>query len=786
MTTPLPTLISSTFLTTTPAPLSVRPSIGTRTASSRSLPLSTHPRINLIIPESKAPNELHQGLKKVVQSRKRGNLTWITPDQEQQQPEWGTAKESWVIHFVKNDQLAPRSLDIHVSHDDFTTSRSSGTQFVVTVSYFRVIEAFRGLGHVLAISRDLSSFTHPDLSPTDENEMDTTSDSSPSTPTINTTSTSTSGGGLKWSGNVGSRLRRHEECLFESVGVMIDCSRNGVLLPSSIISLLITLALSGTNVLQLYCEDTYEIPGEPFFGYFRGAYKEGELREVDGVAEELGIEIIPCIQTLGHLGQMLQWPTYGVLRDTSEVLLAEAVETYAFIEKMIKAISTPFRSKKIHIGMDEAHGVSEGRYRQFFGYKDSTKVFTDHLERVKQICERNGLKPMIWSDMLFCLQAKNNSLSSYYDPSNTVTPQLAASMPDVDTVYWSYYHASPKPYEEKIRSHWQLTGRAPWMASGVWTWSRFWTALPFTFATIRASMIASKLPTSGIQHVMTTIWGDEGNECDLYSALPGILYHAEHAYTKREEQEVEANLLRRKFDAVVEADFEDYLFASKLDDTQPEALPIDAKTHYTPNLAKFLLWEEPFYSFLSPQYKGFDLESHYNHVATYLSQALSSDFTTMSTSPSAIPHSITDFPLNSRLKLPLLLARILELKCHLRERLVGAYKSGDRAELEALAGKADGSRMNRLRRLVGELHDTHRQNWFSMYKPFGFEVLDLRYGGLRSRLETMHRRLISYLDEDDATVSSIPELEVDLQEIYKGQGPNLMIDWNRASRPQYV
>lgn len=41
---------------------------------------------------------------------------------------------------------------------------------------------------------------------------------------------------------------------------------------------------------------------------------------------------------------------------------------------MIKSISGPLRSKRIHIGQDEAHGVSEGRYRQLFGYKESTKV----------------------------------------------------------------------------------------------------------------------------------------------------------------------------------------------------------------------------------------------------------------------------------------------------------------------------------------------------------------------------------------------------------------------------
>jgi len=65
------------------------------------------------------------------------------------------------------------------------------------------------------------------------------------------------------------------------------------------------------------------------------------------------IEVIPCIQTLGHLGQMLQWPQYAHLRDNSEVLLAEYEPTYEFLDKLISAATAPFRSKRIHLGMDE-------------------------------------------------------------------------------------------------------------------------------------------------------------------------------------------------------------------------------------------------------------------------------------------------------------------------------------------------------------------------------------------------------------------------------------------------
>lgn len=55
------------------------------------------------------------------------------------------------------------------------------------------------------------------------------------------------------------------------------------------------------------------------------------------------------------------------------------------------------------------------------------------------------------------------------------------------------------------------------------------------------------------------------------------------------------------------------------------------------------------------------------------------------------------------------------------------------------------------------------ENWFSTYKPFGWEVLDLRYGGLQSRLETMHERLIAYLDVKESSVTKLEELEVELE-----------------------
>lgn len=288
------------------------------------------------------------------------------------------------------------------------------------------------------------------------------------------------------------------------------------------------------------------------------------------------IPLLSSVQTLGHLGQMLQWPRYLNLRDTTEVLLPEWPETYTMLEKMITAATKPFRTKRIHLGMDETHGLGHGRYHSIFGqhnYKDPSMIFVEHLQKVNAICQHMKLEPMIWSDMLFCLQARNNSLLGYYDSNQT--PDVQGLPEDVDLVYWDYYHTSQDSYANRIKSHRDLGAKSPWMAAGSWTWSRFWTALPFTFATCRASQNACK--AAGVKNVFLTIWGDEGNEVDLYSSLPAWLYYAEHAYSPK--SEVDVPLLRAKYDGIVGASFDDFVVASRLDDTHPEKQSIDDRIH---------------------------------------------------------------------------------------------------------------------------------------------------------------------------------------------------------------
>ncbi len=269
----------------------------------------------------------------------------------------------------------------------------------------------------------------------------------------------------------------------------------------------------GINQLMLYMEDTYEIPGEPAFGYFRGGYSQEDLRGIDQYAASFGIEVVPCIQTLGHLEQVLQWPSYHNLKDTNGVLLTGEEATDAFVEKMITAASAPFRSNRIHIGMDEAHGIGSGIYRLKNGLRPPFEILCEHLQKTVATCERHGVEPMIWSDMFFRLGSKTNN---YYDYESRIDPAVAEQIPEnVELVYWDYYHTESAFYEEWIRRHKQM-GKTPIFAGGIWTWNRFWAQLPHSAETLRAGMAAAQ--REKLEEALVTMWGDDGMECDIYSA----------------------------------------------------------------------------------------------------------------------------------------------------------------------------------------------------------------------------------------------------------------------------
>ena len=159
----------------------------------------------------------------------------------------------------------------------------------------------------------------------------------------------------------------------------------------------------GYNMLMLYTEDTYEVEGQPLFGYMRGRYSIGEMKELVAYGEEKGIELIPCIQTLAHLNQIFKWDVYKKMRDCNDILLIDDERTYQLIDDMLRTLRSVFKTEKIHIGMDEAHHVGLGKHLDQHGFENRFSLLSRHMDKVKALCDKHHFQPMIWSDMFFRL-----------------------------------------------------------------------------------------------------------------------------------------------------------------------------------------------------------------------------------------------------------------------------------------------------------------------------------------------------------------------------------------------
>lgn len=453
----------------------------------------------------------------------------------------------------------------------------------------------------------------------------------------------------------------------------------------------------------------------------RGRYSEEELRLCDRYADHLGIEMFPCIQTLAHLTEALKWNFAANIRDTADILLAGRDETYEFIEELLKAATRPYRSDRIHIGMDEAHQLGLGKYLELNGYHKRFDIMNQHLQKVASIAEKLHLKPMLWSDMYFRLGSETGS---YYDLEADIPEDVMEAMPkNVQLVYWDYYHSDENFYREMIQKH-KTFGSDPIFAGGVWTWNGIAPNYGKTFVTTDAALTVCK--EEGLHEVFATMWGDNGAETHPFSGLAGLQLFAEHGYAK----EVDRERLAERFSFCVGGRLDDFLLLTELDETPGVSKNNLNETHPS----KFLLWQDVLMGLYDENIRSLPMNKHYLKLVGPLEQAKKRNSQWA---------DLFGFYVQ--------LALVLSVKAEFGLNLKAAYDRNDKPEILSLKQQLPGLYAN-----IDKLRKRHRTIWLSTNKPFGWEVLDIRYGGILSRLESAEHRLQEWID---GKIDRIEELQ---------------------------
>lgn len=506
---------------------------------------------------------------------------------------------------------------------------------------------------------------------------------------------------------------------FRTLGTMVDCSRNAVLNVGSIKRWIDITSSIGYNMLMLYTEDLYEIEGEPYFGYMRGRYTREELREIDSYAKGKGMTLMPCIQTLAHLLAIKRWPKYGELFDTDDILLAGNERVYELIDKMFASIADSFSCRTVHIGMDEAEMFARGRYYDEHGDSDHFSVLLEHLKRVCSIGEKYGFHFLMWSDMFFKLAAGG----SYYDKTADFREDVRKSIPkNVDLVYWDYYSTDKQHYDGMIEAHKRLA-EGTWFAGGLWRWAGFAPHNGFSMATVRAAV--PSCIENGVKDAFFTMWGDYGGECSPFALLPALFYAAQYAMGNTNEAEI-----KRLFEERFHIAFDDFMQLDLMG-------TLGARTDKCCNPDKFMLYNDPFMGLMDKTVSRGD-GAKFGMCAQRL-EALgdTGEWGYLFKSLGA-------------------LCRVIETKAELGIKVHEAYTAGDKDALSALLCDFD-----ELAVRLERFHAAYYEQWMHDNKPNGFDVQDIRLGGLIQRVKTCIMRLEAYCEGRLERIEELEEAQLD-------------------------
>lgn len=531
-----------------------------------------------------------------------------------------------------------------------------------------------------------------------------------------------------------------ENVNFTFNGLMVDCSRNGVVNIPYAKEMLDRLAMMGHNVMMLYMEDVYEVEGEPYFGYLRGRYSTSELKELDDYAYSLGIELIPCIQTLAHMNQFLTWEEMAEkYLDIDDILYVGKPSVNQLLERILKMFSETMRTRRIHLGMDEAYHLGRGRYANEHGIRPKTDIMLDHLQTMLEISKTYGLKPMIWDDMFF---------SSY---SKAKADEF--SIPDgIDLMYWDYYNNTEAHYAENLTIRGSIASHLMF-AGGAWRWIGFAPHHSKTIVATNAALTACK--KAGVKEVITTAWADDGCECPVSTCLFGAVLFAEHSYLS----EVDMEEFKKSLMFYTGVSYETYIKQEEFD-ILPSFASGQKPSTVTPS--KYSFYEDPLCSLFVQHTRAVkeDLTGHYQELSKYFEkEALNESNPVLK----AVHEFYSSF------------GKALSLKWNLGLNLYDAYQSGNKERL----GKIVEQQMKPLVGQIEQMRAARMKEWYLTNKSCGYEALDIRLGGVKQRVETSIFLVEQYLEGTLGAIEALEEIRLPMVH-FREKEMGEIIHYNRS------
>jgi hypothetical protein len=212
------------------------------------------------------------------------------------------------------------------------------------------------------------------------------------------------------------------------------------------------MAAMKLNLLHLYLEGRFAYPSHPEL-HTPGLMTPAEARDLTAFARCHGVTLVPQVNGLGHMANILDRDEHAHLREDPDdpyMICPSNPASLPFVLSLVDDLADCFDSPFLHIGMDEVAklGHCPACRQQLAADGHAGGLIAKHINAIAAHLRARGIRPMIWGDMLLDLarfpgtHAANGGVTGW-GSKNYTAYALDALDRDVVICDWQYARFSP-------------------------------------------------------------------------------------------------------------------------------------------------------------------------------------------------------------------------------------------------------------------------------------------------------------------------------------------------------
>ncbi len=295
-------------------------------------------------------------------------------------------------------------------------------------------------------------------------------------------------------------------------GIMLDVSRGKVPKLETLRGLVDLCVRLKLNALMLYVEHTFRFRRHPRIGSGASPLDAETLLELDAYARARHVDLIPSLQSLGHMEHILRIPAYVHLAETDLGWTISPAEpgTYELLAELYAEFLPNFRSRWFNANCDEPHDLGRGKSLEWAQEAGTETVYLEHVKRVRELARSYGKRTMIWGDVVH----------SHPD-----------RIPDIDRhlALLDWWYEAKHDYDRVKR--FADNGLEFVVCPGTSTWNCLFPRVPNSLENITGYAEAGK--RHGALGLIVTDWGDFGHYNLLGNSWFAYAWAAQQAWSGR-------------------------------------------------------------------------------------------------------------------------------------------------------------------------------------------------------------------------------------------------------------